>query len=140
MNKYWPIIVGVTLVVIVSVALAASQSKQIKPPVMQKETAESLMQPTTSNSTSDKTGTLPLSVVQPQNGITVKSAQIQVIGKTAPNAEIFVNDKETVADAKGNFSVAFTLEDGENYILVGANDAKGNFAEQELSVTFANGQ
>ena len=140
MNRYWPIIVGVTLIVFVSVSLVVSQSKQAKPPVMQKETVESLIQPTTSNSTSDKTGTLPLTVVQPQNGVTVKSTQIQVIGKTAPNAEVFVNDKDTVADTKGNFSVAFTLEDGENYILVGASDAQGNFAEQELSVTFTNGQ
>lgn len=128
MNKYWTIIIGVILFVFVAVMLAVSQPRRAKPVVVENKPVVTSKQPVSSNT---------LTVIQPQNGAVVKNAQILVFGKTAPNADVFVNDKDTVADAKGDFSVAFTLEEGENYILVGSTDVKGNFAEQELSVVYS---
>ncbi len=128
MNKYWLIVIGVTLFVFVTAMLVISQPRRAKPAVVENKPVVTSKQPVSSNT---------LTVIQPQNGAVVKNAQILVFGKTAPNADVFVNDKDTVADAKGDFSVAFTLEEGENYILVGSTDAKGNFAEQELSVTYS---
>ncbi len=77
-----------------------------------------------------------LTVTAPQANSTVSSSAISVSGKTVPNAEIFVNEIDTKADAGGNFTVPYVLEEGENYIVVGANDDSGNYHEQEIMVTF----
>jgi len=79
---------------------------------------------------------LALTVTSPLNGAIVKNSSISIQGKTVPKADVFVNDMETVADSKGNFSINLNLEEGENIISVSANDADGNYAEQELTVTY----
>lgn len=79
---------------------------------------------------------LTLTITSPTNAQTVTSDTITVKGKTTPLAEVFVNDLELKADASGNFSQSLTLEEGDNYILIVANDADGNFAEKELSITY----
>ncbi len=127
MKKYLPPIIGFIIFIFLTMILAVSLSKQTKLPMLQQEIVVPTVQPANSNN---------LTVSQPQNGITVKKALIQVIGKTTPNAEVFVNDKDTVADTKGNFSVDYMLEEGENYILVGATDSLGKFSEKELSVKY----
>jgi hypothetical protein len=63
-----------------------------------------------------------------------------VQGKTSANAEVFVNDKEAKADASGSFSIAIVLDEGENIISVAANDASGNYASQDLTVTYTPAQ
>jgi cold shock CspA family protein len=77
---------------------------------------------------------LTLTVTSPADKSTVNSAAIQVIGKTAPNAEVFVNDQSGKADSTGNFFVNFSLDEGENVLTVVANDDKGNYAEKELTI------
>lgn len=79
---------------------------------------------------------IPLSVTSPQNGSSTTTSKIQVAGKTLPNVEVFVNDVSAKADKNGNFKVSFTLDEGENYILVFANDENGNYAQQEMTVTY----
>lgn len=76
-----------------------------------------------------------LTVISPRNGSTVTTNKVNVMGKTVANAEVFLNDVETKADLKGNFSAVVSLESGENYILIVANDEDGNYAEQEITVT-----
>jgi hypothetical protein len=78
------------------------------------------------------------SVSSPLNGVTLNSPNIQVTGKTVPGADVFVNEKDTKADSQGNFSVVYTLDEGENYLVVGANDEYGNFNEIELTVIYQN--
>jgi len=80
---------------------------------------------------------LTMTVTSPPSGATVTNAKLTVKGRTVAGAEVFVNDAEAVADANGNFSVTITLDEGENYVLVAANDAEGNFVEKELSVTYS---
>jgi len=79
---------------------------------------------------------IPLSIISPTNGSVVTYSSLIVKGNTAPKAEVFVNDKETVADTQGNFSVTLTLDDGENIIVVTANDSQGNSSEKELIITY----
>ena len=81
-------------------------------------------------------GGLTMVVTSPPNGQTVTTEKITIKGKTSPLAEVFINDAALVADASGNFSQIITLEEGDNYILVVANDADGNFAEKELSIVY----
>lgn len=78
---------------------------------------------------------ISLVVNSPQDGATLNSTQVVVKGKTAPNADVFVNDQAGQADANGNFSISVTLDEGQNQIAVSANDADGNATQQNLSVT-----
>ena len=79
---------------------------------------------------------IALTITTPTSGQIVTSDQLTVEGKTSPGADIFVNDAETKANAAGLFSVKLTLEEGENYILIVANDVNGNYAEKEITVTY----
>lgn len=81
-------------------------------------------------------GQISLAVNQPATGAVVSSAQILVAGRTVSNAEVSVNDQDTTADASGNFSVPITLDEGENTIIVVANDVSGSSTEQDLNVTY----
>jgi len=83
---------------------------------------------------------LALTVNSPKDKSTVTSPSVTVSGTTAALSEVFVNDLETNANASGNFSVALTLDEGDNYIIVIANDVAGNFVEKELTVTYDSGQ
>ncbi len=78
---------------------------------------------------------ISVTVSSPQNGATLSNGSVTVTGKTSPNADVFVNDQETHADANGNFSAKVSLDEGQNQIIVTANDSYGNAAEQDLNVT-----
>lgn len=80
---------------------------------------------------------IPLTITSPENGAKLTSTNVSVKGKTVPNAEVFVNDAEGTADANGNFSISIGLEEGENQIIINANDEKGNVAEKVLTVTIS---
>jgi len=79
-----------------------------------------------------------LKISQPAStsNLTVTSPTLVVKGQTVPRADVYVNDVETKADAKGNFSATLKLEDGDNFILVFANDDNGNYAQQEFDVNY----
>jgi hypothetical protein len=49
---------------------------------------------------------------------------------------VYVNEFELIADAQGNFVQSMRLDEGENIIIVFANDADGNAAEEQLTITF----
>jgi len=78
---------------------------------------------------------LTITITSPTDGAIVPSANFNVTGKTTPGSEVFVNDKETKADVGGNFSVNITIDEGENVIVVAANDLEGNYIEKEIKVT-----
>lgn len=82
---------------------------------------------------------ISLTISSPVNGATLTTETVVVRGKTKPNAEVFVNDETTVADTSGNFSVTLTLDEGDNPIVVSANDTDGNIAERELIVNYDSG-
>ncbi len=77
-----------------------------------------------------------LEISEPTNNAVVSTALTSIKGKTMPSSALFINEIETVADAEGNFSVPFTLEQGENHMVIVANDAEGNHAEKELTVQY----
>lgn len=57
-------------------------------------------------------------------------------GTTTAFAEIFINDKETKADAKGNFSIKMPLDLGENIFIVSANNSEGDVVEETLTINY----
>lgn len=82
------------------------------------------------------TNQIRLTVSSPVNASTVQSNTITIAGITAAKAEVFVNDVSTIADGNGNFSARITLDEGENQIVIVANDENGNTAEAEITVTY----
>lgn len=144
MNKLWVSIIVVFVFVLgASLALRWYGSQQPSPSSF----SESLRETSFSEETETETRVSPtktaqlvsgiqLTVTNPSGNVTVSSASLTVRGKTVAGAEVFVNDLETKADSTGNFSVMLTLDEGENYILVVANDINGNYAEKEYTITY----
>ncbi len=98
-----------------------------------------LQSPTPTQNTQQETAVetlskISLSVTSPIDGETLNSTNVTVKGKTVPNADVFVNDQSGKADAGGNFSISIGLDEGSNVLVVLANDANGNAAEQDLAV------
>jgi hypothetical protein len=79
---------------------------------------------------------IPLTVTAPSSGSTVTTPIVTLKGKSSPKADVFINDKDTVADSQGNFSVTLTLEEGSNEIIISANNADGSYSEQVITVTY----
>jgi hypothetical protein len=77
---------------------------------------------------------ISLVVTAPADGSTLTSPSTTITGKTSPGADVFVNDQETFADANGNFSLKMTLDEGQNGLVITANDANGNVVEKDISV------
>lgn len=77
---------------------------------------------------------LSLELNSPNNNSTVDTPTITVSGKTSPNAEVFINEKELTADQSGDFSVDYELFEGENDIFIAVNDDLGNYAEKSIIV------
>lgn len=82
------------------------------------------------------TNGIKLQIIEPLPNTTVSSSTLTIKGKTSSGAEVFVNDKQLKSDATGNFATKITLDEGENPIVVVANDADGNSAEQQILVTY----
>lgn len=147
MKNYMPIIIGI--VVIVAAALFARQYTMMQSIKLGTQKDSTLVispgeeQPGSASGASQAGGTSPaaasgitLTVSTPANNATVTTSSLSVKGKTVAGAEVFVNDIETTADANGYFSVTLKLEEGDNYILIVANDVSGNYAEKELTVNY----
>lgn len=75
-----------------------------------------------------------IDLISPKDKEVVKTSLLNIKGKTVANAEVFVNDTETKADALGAFSTNLTLDEGENTIIISANDSLGNYIEKEITV------
>lgn len=133
MNKLFPVVFGVA---VLGVMVLAASSYRARPSVSGISGVSSVSPQPSAGADETTARSLALVVVSPVNGSTVSSASIAVKGRASAGAEIFVNDSETRADANGNFSVRLTLEEGDNYILVVANDASGAYAEKELNITY----
>ncbi len=76
---------------------------------------------------------LPLEVTSPASG-TVSGSSIAVTGKTAPGANVIINEYEMKADATGAFSRTVSLDEGENYISIIVYTDTGEVAETELMI------
>lgn len=62
--------------------------------------------------------------------------QLSISGKTEPRAEVYINDRLTLANSEGGFSSSFQLQEGENVITLRAIDQAGNQSELSLAITF----
>lgn len=86
--------------------------------------------------TPNKQETILLNIDTPKEGDVLKVAKLVVKGTTVPYADVSVDDTDTKADAKGNFTLTLTLDEGENIINVLAIDKNGLSSEKEITVTY----
>lgn len=144
MNKIVLISIGVIIISILAY-ISFQSAKNVSTSVVQQQ-AEVTVEPTvepsgttvvpsTAQASTLVTG-ITLSISSPVNNSTVANSSVAVKGKTVANADVFVNDTETKADGNGNFSVTLSLDEGENYILIVANDVNGNYSEKDLTITY----
>lgn len=80
-----------------------------------------------------------LTIEEPQDGQTVELRRNQVItikGETDPNARVMVNGRLAFARNDGTFSTTYQLNEGENTLVIEAEDEAGNKSTVELKVTF----
>lgn len=75
-----------------------------------------------------------LEIESPVNGAIVNQSTITVSGKTLPQSEVFINDFQLKAKSDGSFSITISLDEGENILMVVANDNQGNYMEKEIVV------
>lgn len=111
------------------ITITASPSAPLIP--TQIETAAPPQEPSVSTSPQ-----ILLTITSPLPDSTVYTSTIAVRGKTAPRAEVSVNEKEITAESNGNFSTTLTLDEGENTIFITSVDDDGNSAETEIVVNF----
>lgn len=145
MKKTVPIIIG-GLIIAALAYVSFRSARTVSQSVVQKQaenTAETTAPTSGAAGASSMSDTnvlatgITLTVSSPANNSTVANPSVVVKGKTVAGAEVFVNDLETKADAAGYFSVTMTLDEGDNYILVVANDINGNYSEKDLTVTYS---
>ena len=142
MQKYIPVLAGGIILVLIVAGFIVIQTRQSKNTVIkpantvQSITSVPVTQVQVKETPVPTVSDISLVVNSPAKGAVVKRANLTVSGKTIARAEVVVNDVETIADTKGNFSVNIFLDEGENTIVVVANDSDGNYAESELTVTY----
>jgi hypothetical protein len=69
-----------------------------------------------------------LRVVFPEDGLLTNQITILVTGSTDPDAQVRLNDALVTVGADGNFSVTYTLDEGQNQLAFSARDRAGNAA------------
>ena len=65
-----------------------------------------------------------------------KNQLTKIIGSTEANARLLINDRLTLANNEGYFSLSYNLNEGENKIKIVATDEAGNTSEKEIIVNF----
>lgn len=77
-----------------------------------------------------------LELTNVRDGQRVYSSDISIEGKVAKEIFVTVNDLPVVVKADNSFSFPYTLSEGDNQIVVVAQDIAGNSTKQELKITY----
>lgn len=145
MGKPYLFLIGALVLVALGIGGFAYYRSTTNPAIAPSYTVPSAQpSPNQPSSATQPTSPVPneiaLTITSPVNGAQVSTPTITVSGKTAPNADVSVNDKDLTADAQGNFSTTITLEDGDNNLSITAADSTGKSSEAELTVTYTPAQ
>jgi hypothetical protein len=66
----------------------------------------------------------------------LRVSPVSVIGQTAPNAVVSVNDVVTIANPQGRFNVSIPLQEGPNVLEVIASNSAGEEVYVILTVLY----
>jgi hypothetical protein len=77
-----------------------------------------------------------LEITSPEDQKKISKDEVEIVGQTEKEIFIKINDLPVVVDAEGKFSYNLKLKEGENKILVEAQDIAGNIETKELTVIY----
>lgn len=77
-----------------------------------------------------------LEISEPTDNFVTNNQEIRVKGNTEKETYIHVNDLPVVVDASGNFETTIRLKDGDNQVVITAQDIAGNTETKSLKVTY----
>ncbi len=77
-----------------------------------------------------------LDISEPTDSSTTNNQEIKVKGSTDKEVYVRVNDLPVVVDANGNFETTVRLKEGDNQIIITAQDIAGNVETKSLKVTY----
>jgi hypothetical protein len=77
-----------------------------------------------------------LDISEPADNSTTNNQEINIKGSTEKEIYIRVNDLPIVVDANGGFQTTVRLKDGDNQIVITAQDISGNLETKSLKVTY----
>lgn len=77
-----------------------------------------------------------LEINEPADNSTTHNLEIKVKGSTDKEVYIRVNDLPVIVDANGSFETSVRLKDGDNQIIVFAQDIAGNIETKSLKITY----
>jgi len=78
-----------------------------------------------------------LEITSPADNFRTNKEDVVISGTTEKETTIRVNDLPVVVDADGKFSAPVRLKDGENKIVIIADDIVGNQEQKTLTITYA---
>ncbi|MBL7150312.1 hypothetical protein ISS86_00045 [Candidatus Microgenomates bacterium] len=80
-----------------------------------------------------------LEIESPENGTSFsgEEKEIKITGSTEPEATLKINSRLIILDSDGHFSHSLNLEEGENKILIIAEDPAGNKTEKEITLSYS---
>jgi cytoskeletal protein RodZ len=77
-----------------------------------------------------------LAITYPQDGSVVNSKQITISGKSEPEVELIVNNKEIFVNNDGDFEAVMDLQRGLNLIKISAKKRYSRVKEMEIRLLF----
>jgi glucodextranase-like protein len=90
----------------------------------------------TFESASAVTGNVWLKVTSPQDGDTVSTSQVDVIGSAPAGTVVSVDEDILIVGEAGQFKSTVSLEEGPNLIEIIASDENGNETSLEFTVVY----
>lgn len=77
-----------------------------------------------------------LEITEPVENSTSNNQEIKIRGNTDKETYIHINDLPVVVDANGSFETSVRLKDGENQIVLVAQDIAGNIETKTIKVIY----
>lgn len=147
MNKIQSLVIGIIVIAALGWALSSHFNKKTSqsfsglynktdPYNSSNKETTTVISPTSNTDLGNTNKSFFLTIMDPQDNTIVTSPTISIKGKTLPDAEVFVNDKQLIADKQGDFTVSVELGAGNNEIMIFANDSEGNMADKTLNITY----
>lgn len=75
-----------------------------------------------------------LSVSSPKEGSLISQQDVEILGKSDPDATVYVNGELVAIDEKGNFQTKISLFPGDNKVKIESVSRRGKKTEINLSV------
>lgn len=79
-----------------------------------------------------------IEILEPVDGASFSGGKSNaaIKGTTNEDSDVFINEKLATADSKGNFYISISLAEGENLIILKAQDPAGNESEKSLTLYY----